>query len=529
MDRFKSIELEKELKGEELDGYLVGKFVNNGKSAAVFKAIKDGKPFALKIFDNELIERFGHEIQTKRIEQEIALKNHNIQGLIGIHEGGSTELNGQTYYYLIMDFIEGKNLMEFIQENQYDETFIKNTLSTLYNTTEDLLKQKRVAHRDIKPENIMIDSDGKIILMDLGVLKLIGAKSFSDEEEKQFVGTLRYAPPEFLMRNEEDNDNGWRAVNLYQIGATLHDLVMKKALFEDRIPYSNLVIAIKDDMPSVSNVEYSFQLLQLTRNLLTKDPNTRLKVCTEKKINSVFESDPEGVDDFDKEINDIMNLRVGHQAKFDEIEKLQRDKDEIRRKQKETGQLLLNSIDKGFKTIQEKGVFNEMERSERFLFDSDKRSNKDLIQNYLFELKGDLKMGFPKNLLILVRMSNDENGYTEIDLLGIFPSVFRSNKNATRSPMQFFQELIKEQNPYNRNQTNHSIPTVQIYSGVIEFDEPFERHLISQIVKLIHKALKSVEKVVESELKWYEDLAKSTKSTHTRITTGQRSILIDKL
>ncbi|MEO6882942.1 MAG: hypothetical protein ABI199_02835, partial [Bacteroidia bacterium] len=69
MDKIKALALEKEIKGTTLNGYEVIELINNGKSAAVFKAKKDANFFALKVFDNELIERFGHEIQTKRIEQ----------------------------------------------------------------------------------------------------------------------------------------------------------------------------------------------------------------------------------------------------------------------------------------------------------------------------------------------------------------------------------------------------------------------------------------------------------------------------
>ena len=231
MDKQKAKSLAKEIIGTTLNGYEVIELINNGKSAAVFKAKKGNDFFALKIFDNELIERFGHEIQTKRIKQEIALKNHNIDNLVKIYDGGYTRLDSQTYYFIVMELIDGINLKDFIISNSYDQDFIIKVLEKLTATTEQLLTKKQIAHRDIKPENIMVDNNKDIILMDLGVLKLIGVKSFSDEEEKSFVGTLRYAPPEFLLRTEEDTIDGWRAINLYQIGATLHDLIMKKELF----------------------------------------------------------------------------------------------------------------------------------------------------------------------------------------------------------------------------------------------------------------------------------------------------------
>ena len=71
-----------------------------------------------------------------------------------------------------------------------------------------------------------------------------------------------------MLRTEADSEEGWRSINLYQIGATLHDIIMKKELFYDKTPYSNLVIAIKEDVPQISNITFSFELLQLTRDMM---------------------------------------------------------------------------------------------------------------------------------------------------------------------------------------------------------------------------------------------------------------------
>jgi len=208
MDNYKARQMENLLKGKKVGNYEIVDLLNNGKSAAVFKA-KDieGKFYAVKIFDNNLIERFGHEVQERRIEQEISLKGHTIPNLIKIIEGGKTQIEIEKYYYVIMEFIDGENLREFIESSSYNAAFLQEVVKTIFTVTETLL-ERGIVHRDIKPENIMINSKGEITLMDLGVLKLIGAKSFSDEEEKQFVGTLRYSPPEFLTRTEEDSQQG---------------------------------------------------------------------------------------------------------------------------------------------------------------------------------------------------------------------------------------------------------------------------------------------------------------------------------
>ena len=527
MDRYKALELEKEIKGTKLNGFEVIEFINNGKSAAVFKAKRGNYFYALKVFDNDLIERFGHEIQTKRIEQEISLKGHQIDNLVKIFEGGNVEVENLTYYFIIMEFIEGKNLKDFIQSEDYDEKFIIKILSKLYFTTEQLLKEKQIAHRDIKPENIIISNEREIVLMDLGVLKFVGTKSFSDEEEKSFVGTLRYAAPEFLMRTEKDSTEGWSALNLYQIGATIHDLIMKKELFEEKTPYSNLVIAIKDDMPKISNTSYSFELLQLTRDMLSKDWQSRLDLVGEDRISKIAKQDGYSEDSVESELDKLFKLRINNQARFDEIEKLQRTKQELRERQKEVGQKLASEMNKCFDYIKKNGVCQQVSKSKNFWFDSDKRNTDILVQNYLYEISGDLKMGFPKKFYTLVRLSNDEKFNSEIDIWGIWPTGF--TKVSLTNPLELFKNLAKESQRFNRHKAYHNIDTINIYKGIIDFDEPLSNHLNSQVIKFLTKALKAVEKIVDEEIKWKEDIVKSNQRIMSRISHGQHNIIIDRL
>jgi serine/threonine protein kinase len=527
MDKIKAKELERTLKGTTLSGYEIIELINNGKSAAVFKAKKETEFFALKIFDNELVERFGHEIQVKRIEQEIALKNHSVKNLVKIYEGGNTILENQTYYYIVMELISGENLKDFIISQDYGQDFIITVFKSLINTTEQLLEQENIVHRDIKPENIMVTADRNIILMDLGVLKLVGAKSFSDEEEKSFVGTLRYAAPEFLLRTEEDSTIGWRSVNLYQIGATLHDLIMKRELFDDKTPYTNLVIAIKEDTPKVSNPQFSFELLQVTRDLMTKDWKKRLQLNPKERLSKVFLISEIIENQFEQSIDEILKMRLTHQAKFDEIEKLQRTKTEIRDKQKKFALNLSQEIDKCFETIKNKGVCSSLAKSQKFTFDNDRNSDGILIQNYLYELGGELKMGYPRSPFIFVRLSNDEINFTEIEVLGIFPSPFL--KADTKNPHILFQEYAKTQQRFNPHSIHTNLNTINIFKGVVDFDESFNTHLSNQIVKLIAKSLKLVEKTVTEELQWREEIAKSNKPINSRVITGSNTIIIDRL
>ena len=379
----------------------------------------------------------------------------------------------------------------------------------------------------------MVTDSGDIILMDLGVLKLIGAKSFSDEEEKAFVGTLRYAPPEFLTRIEKDTVDGWRAINLYQIGATLHDIIMRKELFIDKTPYTNLVIAIKDDNPVISNNEYPFELLQLTRDMLGKDWQKRIKLIENGRIDKIIKSNSQPKNSLDDGIEEILKMRVGHQASFDEIEKMQRTKSELLEKRKEFANRLYQVLQDCVFEIKDKGVCNDTTASKRFNFSNDRKNDK-IIQNVLFELVGDLKIGYPSNLYLFFRITNSDNNYTTIEAISVFPSI--GQKPDMNNPINFFRQLDptsrQVQNLINRvgkPQINFGFKTINLFDGIAEIDDSLKNHLKKKIVELIAKSLKSVEKRVTDEIEFKKESANSNKRVSFRVSSGSQTVIINRL
>ena len=72
-----------------------------------------------------------------------------------------------------------------------------------------------LAHRDIKPANIVISDDlQKLTLLDLGIVHQLPVDDAQGRlSGEEFVASVRYSPPEFVWRTEEeDADGAWRAV-----------------------------------------------------------------------------------------------------------------------------------------------------------------------------------------------------------------------------------------------------------------------------------------------------------------------------
>ena len=57
MDKIRAARFAAELLGKNIGGWIIGPLIDNGASAAVFKADFDGRTGALKVFDPEVVER----------------------------------------------------------------------------------------------------------------------------------------------------------------------------------------------------------------------------------------------------------------------------------------------------------------------------------------------------------------------------------------------------------------------------------------------------------------------------------------
>lgn len=495
MDKLQAGRLYQTLKNKVIAGYIVIDLINNGKSAAVFKAVdSNGSAYALKIFDNELIEKFGLEIQQKRITQELSLIGHNISNLVDIIDGGHEMVNGTEFHFIVMEFIEGKNLKEFITTHDYDQNFILKTLRSMLIATNELLK-KGIAHRDLKPENIMVSSSGEIIIMDLGVLKYVGAKSLTDDLERQFLGTLRYAPPEYLMRREEDSLDGWRAVNLYQIGGVLHDLITKTELFYDKHPYANLVIAIKEDAPQVIG-NYDYELLQLTRDLLMKDWKTRLEICSENRLQRVLDIDNGVKIDLENEISEINELRSINKIRFEEIENIRRSTNERRQKRDQISTALRKVIEASLKILATHKIYEAVNMSFLFPTDSKTSSNSETTSKLMLcSLKGDLSIGYPQDLGLIVKVTNNESGYCKIQSLAFFsPSIYAIN---LQNPKAFLSSITN--NAFG-NDVDVLPPYFEVFEGAFEADDSLNKVLTLKFLQLVKSALSHVQDIVKDQL-----------------------------
>lgn len=283
--------MEKELTGKDLGGWTLAECIGFGKSALVFRATRAGVAGAAKVFDRELVERFGRAAQRERVEREKSLVGKSHPNLIGILDAG--EDVDSDLFYVVMELFAGKNLAQSLDEIPQARV---GALIAQVASAAEFLETLGLAHRDIKPENIGIADDfSNAVLLDLGVLRPVGFSSITDQHgQRAFIGTLQYSPPELLHREEQDSVEGWRAVTYYQLGGVLHDLLTRVALFADDLtPYAHLVEVVTHKAVTIKAPGAPPELRMLAQDCLVKDPVQRLHLVSWDR----FQRPPAGVGD----------------------------------------------------------------------------------------------------------------------------------------------------------------------------------------------------------------------------------------
>lgn len=144
--------------------------------------------------ESGFIERFFREINIGR-----TVTHPNVLRIFG------GVLDDRRRPALLMELYEGDTLADEIQRRRVSgqaHDFDSATL-VLRSVAEglDALHAQGVIHRDVKPANVLLGNRGPV-LADLGVVK---AETMPEQTTTgTFLGTIRYAAPEYLFGEEYD-------------------------------------------------------------------------------------------------------------------------------------------------------------------------------------------------------------------------------------------------------------------------------------------------------------------------------------
>ncbi|PWB70112.1 MAG: hypothetical protein C3F15_14235 [Holophagae bacterium] len=192
-----------------------------GGMGAVYKArdLELDRDVALKVIrpeleaDPEVLARFKQEIILAR---EITHRN-----VVRIFDLGQAD----GIKFISMEFIAGQDLTGIIRERgplPVDEAtdIVEQVCLAL-----DAAHQQGVVHRDLKPQNVMIDSDGRVVVMDFGIARSLQSSSMT--QTGALLGTPDYMSPEQVKGEPVD-----ARTDIFALGLIYYEMLT------GRLPYT---------------------------------------------------------------------------------------------------------------------------------------------------------------------------------------------------------------------------------------------------------------------------------------------------
>jgi serine/threonine-protein kinase len=165
--------------------YLIEKLLGKGGMGSVYLALHTGtkRNVAVKVIAPQYMRNKELLIRFQREAEATGRLNH--PNVVNVTDFGVTVIDGTAIAYLVMEYLQGETLQEFLQKNPTPPPdFVLDVLEqTALGITE--AHSRGILHRDLKPQNIWLQPDGRggsiVKVLDFGIAKLADPSALSLE------------------------------------------------------------------------------------------------------------------------------------------------------------------------------------------------------------------------------------------------------------------------------------------------------------------------------------------------------------
>ncbi|QDU61185.1 Serine/threonine-protein kinase PrkC [Planctomycetes bacterium Pan216] len=269
-------------RGLVLGDYVILNEIGVGGMGTVFKARhrRMDRTVALKVLKPEVarspdaVERFGREVVAAA-----RLRHPNI-----VHAYDASEDDGIPF--LVMEYVDGSDLADRVL--RFGPLPCDIAVDYVLQATRglDYAHARQIIHRDIKPANLLVNSDGVVKILDMGLARVGNGAPDGEEHEGlverglsgmtlhgRMIGTIDFVAPEQLV----DPGRVDRGSDLYSVGATLFYLLTGRVVFDRRTTLEKLVAKAQEEAPSLVSCRRDVPkpLDGIVNRLLERDPDQR--------------------------------------------------------------------------------------------------------------------------------------------------------------------------------------------------------------------------------------------------------------
>ncbi|MCI0554672.1 MAG: protein kinase [Anaerolineae bacterium] len=256
--------------------YLIEEMLGQGGMSAVYKASDPNlkRVVAIKMIhphlsdDPDFVQRFEEEAAA------VAQLRH--PGIIHVYDFNKDD----DVYYMVLEFVPGETFQDHLKRLNQDDRKLAIPKAIEYMAeicdAVDYAHERGLIHRDIKPANLMLNIYGQVILMDFGIVKIVGGQRHTSTGA--VVGTAMYMSPEQIKGGRPD-----RRTDIYSLGVTLFEMVGGRPPFQADSAMTLMMMHVNDPVPDPRklNPDVPDDLVTVINKALAKNPDDRFQTAAQ--------------------------------------------------------------------------------------------------------------------------------------------------------------------------------------------------------------------------------------------------------
>jgi len=206
-----------------------------------------GRDVAIKVLPEAVA---GSPERRERFEREAravaALSHPNILALHDVGHEGET-------VYAVMELLEGESVREKLAEGPLS---LRKAVDYAVQVTRGLAAahEKGIVHRDLKPDNLFVTREGRVAILDFGLVRDISPHPSADDtrsptlspptEPGQVVGTVGYMSPEQVRGEPVDARS-----DLFSLGLVLYEMLSGRRAFQRDTAAETMTAILREEPP----------------------------------------------------------------------------------------------------------------------------------------------------------------------------------------------------------------------------------------------------------------------------------------
>jgi serine/threonine protein kinase len=260
--------------------YEVRERIGAGGMARVFQGWDTNldRAVAIKILHEHLVEDPSFKERFTREAKLVASLNH--PNIVQVFDYSFFERDSVPVYYMVMPLIKGRTLRALLDDyaRRGERLAPEQTIRIMRELCSALgyAHERGMVHRDIKPGNVIIDENGRAILTDFGISRMIGVTRIT--QESVTTGTPAYMSPE-----QASGETGDARSDLYSLGVVLFEMWTGKLPFTDDGTLSILLKHLSAPIPTISETLAmpEPEMDVIIKRILAKAPQERFQSAGE--------------------------------------------------------------------------------------------------------------------------------------------------------------------------------------------------------------------------------------------------------